>query len=109
MQRTAKRPIADGRLTDAEGLAFGLGLSLLSYYLLACFVNGLAALFLLGGIVYYVILYSLWLKKATMQNIVIGGGARGNSPMGGYVAAPWKFGWAAWVFFLVLFIWGPPP
>ena len=58
MQRTAKRPIADGRLTDAEGLAFGLGLSLVSYYLLACFVNELAALLSLAGIIYYVILYS---------------------------------------------------
>jgi hypothetical protein len=74
MQRTAKRPLADGRLTDAEGLAFGLGMSLVSYYVLACFVNGLAALLSLAGIVYYVILYSLWLKKATVQNIVIGGG-----------------------------------
>ncbi|HEX9331389.1 MAG TPA: UbiA family prenyltransferase, partial [Anaerolineales bacterium] len=75
MQRTAKRPLADGRLTDAEGLAFGLALSLMSYYVLACFVNGLAALLSLAGIIYYVILYSLWLKKATVQNIVIGGGA----------------------------------
>ena len=52
MQRTAKRPLADGRLTDAEGLAFGLGLSLVSYYVLACFVNGLAAMLSLAGIVY---------------------------------------------------------
>ena len=73
MQRTAKRPLADGRLTNAEGLAFGLGLTLASYYVLACFVNGLAALLSLAGIIYYVLLYSLWLKKATVQNIVIGG------------------------------------
>jgi len=83
MQRTAKRPMADGRLTDAEGLAFGLGLSLTSYYLLACFVNSLAALLSLAGIVYYVILYSVWLKKATVQNIVIGGGAGAIPPLVG--------------------------
>jgi protoheme IX farnesyltransferase len=81
MQRTAKRPLADSRLADAEGLSFGLGLSLVSYYILACFVNGLAALLSLAGIIYYVILYSLWLKKATVQNIVIGGGA-GAIPFG---------------------------
>jgi protoheme IX farnesyltransferase len=108
MQRTAKRPIADGRLTDAEGLAFGLGLSLVSYYLLACFVNGLAALLSLAGIVYYVILYSLWLKKATVQNIVIGGGAGAIPPMVGYAAATGTLGWTAWILFAIIFMWTPP-
>jgi protoheme IX farnesyltransferase len=97
MQRTAKRPLADGRLTDAEGLAFGLALSLMSYYILACFVNGLAALLSLAGIIYYVILYSLWLKKATVQNIVIGGGAGAIPPMVGYAAATGNLDWAAWI------------
>jgi len=108
MQRTAKRPLADGRLTSAEGLAFGLGLSLLSYYLLACFVNGLAALLSLAGIIYYVILYSLWLKKATVQNIVIGGGAGAIPPMVGYAAATGNLGWTAWILFAIIFMWTPP-
>ena len=108
MQRTAKRPIADGRLTDAEGLAFGLGLSLVSYYLLACFVNELAALLSLAGIIYYVILYSLWLKKATVQNIVIGGGAGAIPPMVGYAAATGSLGWTAWILFAIIFMWTPP-
>ncbi len=108
MQRTAKRPLADGRLTDAEGLAFGLALSLMSYYLLACFVNGLAALLSLAGIIYYVILYSLWLKKATVQNIVIGGGAGAIPPMVGYAAATGHLGWAAWILFAIIFMWTPP-
>jgi heme o synthase len=108
MQRTAKRPIADGRLTGAEGLAFGLGLSLVSYYLLACFVNGLAALLSLAGIIYYVILYSLWLKKATVQNIVIGGGAGAIPPMVGYAAATGNLGWTAWILFAIIFMWTPP-
>jgi len=108
MQRTAKRPLADGRLTDAEGLAFGLGLSLVSYYILACFVNGLAALLSLAGIVYYVILYSLWLKKATVQNIVIGGGAGAIPPMVGYAAATGSLGWVAWILFAIIFMWTPP-
>lgn len=108
MQRTAKRPLADGRLTDAEGLAFGLGLSLVSYYILASFVNALAALLSLAGIIYYVILYSVWLKKATVQNIVIGGGAGAIPPMVGYAAATGTLDWTAWILFLIIFMWTPP-
>ena len=108
MQRTAKRPLADSRLTNAEGLAFGLALSLISYYVLACFVNGLAALLSLAGIIYYVILYSLWLKKATVQNIVIGGGAGAIPPMVGYAAATGHLGWTAWILFAIIFLWTPP-
>ena len=108
MQRTAKRPLADGRLTNAEGLAFGLGLSLTSYYVLACFVNGLAALLSLAGILYYVILYSLWLKKATVQNIVIGGGAGAIPPLVGYAAATGHLDWTAWILFAIIFMWTPP-
>jgi protoheme IX farnesyltransferase len=108
MQRTAKRPLADGRLTDAEGLAFGLGLSLVSYYVLASFVNALAALLSLAGIIYYVILYSVWLKKATVQNIVIGGGAGAIPPMVGYAAATGTLDWTAWILFLIIFMWTPP-
>jgi protoheme IX farnesyltransferase len=108
MQRTAKRPLADGRLTNAEGLAFGLGLSLVSYYVLACFVNGLAALLSLAGIIYYVILYSLWLKKATVQNIVIGGGAGAIPPMVGYAAATGTLDWTALILFAIIFMWTPP-
>ena len=108
MQRTAKRPLADGRLTDAEGLAFGLGLSLISYYVLACFVNGLTALLSLAGIIYYVILYSLWLKKATVQNIVIGGGAGAIPPMVGYAAATGSLDWTALILFAIIFMWTPP-
>jgi protoheme IX farnesyltransferase len=108
MQRTAKRPLADGRLTDAEGLAFGLGLSLVSYYILACYVNGLAALLSLAGIFYYVIFYSLWLKKATVQNIVIGGGAGAIPPMVGYAAATGVVDWTSIILFAIIFMWTPP-
>jgi protoheme IX farnesyltransferase len=108
MQRTAKRPLADGRLTDAEGLAFGIGLSVVSYYVLACFVNGLAALLSLAGIIYYVIVYSLWLKKATVQNIVIGGGAGAIPPLVGYAAATGTLDWTAVILFFIIFMWTPP-
>ncbi|MDX1379089.1 MAG: heme o synthase, partial [Anaerolineales bacterium] len=108
MQRTAKRPMADGRLTHAEGLAFGLGLSLISYYILAAFVNPLAALLSLAGIIYYVILYSVWLKKATVQNIVIGGGAGAIPPLVGYAAATGTLDLTAWILFAIIFMWTPP-
>lgn len=108
MQRTAKRPLADGRLTDAEGLAFGIGLSLVSYYVLACFVNGLAALLSLAGIIYYVVVYSLWLKRATVQNIVIGGGAGAIPPLVGYAAATGTLDWTAVILFFIIFMWTPP-
>jgi protoheme IX farnesyltransferase len=108
MQRTAKRPLADGRLTSAEGLSYGLALCLLSYYVMAGFVNLLAALLSLAGIFYYVIFYSVLLKKATVQNIVIGGGAGAIPPMVGWAAATGHLGLAAWILFAIVFMWTPP-
>ena len=108
MQRTAKRPLADGRLTAAEGLSYGLALSLASYYVMAGFVNLLAALLSLTGIFYYVLFYSVWLKKATVQNIVIGGGAGAIPPMVGWAAATGHLGLAPWLLFAIVFMWTPP-
>jgi heme o synthase len=108
MQRTAKRPLADGRLTPAEGLSYGLMLCLASYYVMAGFVNLLAALLSLVGIFYYVFFYSVWLKKATVQNIVIGGGAGAIPPMVGWAAATGQLGLAAWILFAIVFMWTPP-
>jgi len=108
MQRTAKRPIAAGRMTSAEGLAFGLGMCLASYYILAGLVNFLAALLSLAGIFYYVIFYSVWLKRATVQNIVIGGGAGAIPPMVGWAAATGHLNLAAWILFAIVFMWTPP-
>ncbi|MBI3173932.1 MAG: protoheme IX farnesyltransferase [Chloroflexi bacterium] len=108
MQRTAKRPLASERLTAAEGLAFGLALCLTSYYVLAGFVNLLAALLSLAGIFYYVFFYSVWLKKATVQNIVIGGGAGAIPPMVGWAAATGRLDLAALILFGIVFMWTPP-
>ena len=108
MQRTSKRPLADGRLTPAEGLSYGLALCLISYYVMAGFVNLLAALLSLVGILYYVIFYSVWLKKATVQNIVIGGGAGAIPPMVGWAAATGHLSLAAWILFAIVFMWTPP-
>ena len=108
MQRTSKRPLADGRLTPAEGLSYGLALCLLSYYLMAGYVNLLAALLSLAGIFYYVFFYSVWLKKATVQNIVIGGGAGAIPPMVGWAAATGNLSLGAWILFAIIFMWTPP-
>ena len=108
MQRTENRPLASGRMLPAEGLAYGLALCLISYYILAGFVNLTAALLSLAGILYYVVAYSLVLKSATTQNIVIGGGAGAIPPMVGWAAATGHLNLAAWILFLIVFMWTPP-
>ncbi len=108
MQRTAKRPLAAGRLTAAEGLSFGLAACIIGIYIQAGFVNFLAAGLSLVGILYYVVLYSVYLKKATVQNIVIGGGAGAIPPMVGWAAATGSLGIPAWMLFAIIFFWTPP-
>jgi protoheme IX farnesyltransferase len=108
MQRTQKRPIPAGRLTPAEGLAFGAALCLGSFFVLTAFVNILAALLSLAGIIYYVILYSLLLKKTTVQNIVIGGGAGAIPPLVGWAAVTNSLNIPALLLFAVIFLWTPP-
>jgi len=108
MQRTSRRPLAERRLTSSEGVSFGLALCLVSYYVMAIYVNFLSALLCLAGIVYYVLFYTLWLKKATVQNIVIGGGAGAIPPMVGWAAATGQLSLAAWILFAIVFMWTPP-
>ncbi len=108
MQRTANRPIPSGRMTPAEGLAFGLALCVMSFYLVAGLVNLLAALLTLAGILYYVLIYSKILKHTTTNNIVIGGGAGALPPLVGWAAATGKLDLAAWLLFAVIFFWTPP-
>ncbi|MGD8752902.1 MAG: heme o synthase [Anaerolineales bacterium] len=108
MQRTQKRPIPSGRLSPAEGLAFGVGLSLASFYVMVAFVNLLAALLTLAGIIYYVLIYSIFLKKTTVQNIVIGGGAGAIPPLVGWAAVTGSLNIPALFLFAVVFLWTPP-
>jgi heme o synthase len=108
MQRTQKRPIPSGRLTPGEGLAFGVGIALASFYILVAFVNLLAALLALAGIIYYVLLYSIFLKKTTVQNIVIGGGAGAIPPLVGWAAATGSLNIPSLFLFAVIFMWTPP-
>jgi protoheme IX farnesyltransferase len=108
MQRTQKRPIPSGRLTPGQGLAFGVGLSLASFFIMVAFVNLLAALLTLAGIIYYVLLYSIFLKKTTVQNIVIGGGAGAIPPLVGWAAATGSLNIPSLFLFAVIFMWTPP-
>jgi heme o synthase len=108
MQRTSRRPIPSGRLTPGEGLAFGVALCLLAFYIMVAFVNFLAALLTLVGILYYVVLYSLMLKKTTVQNIVIGGGAGAIPPLVGWAAATGSLNTPSIFLFAVIFLWTPP-
>jgi protoheme IX farnesyltransferase len=108
MQRTQKRPIPSGRLTPAEGLAFGVAMTLTSFYLMVAFVNFLAALLSLAGIIYYVLIYSIFLKKTTVQNIVIGGGAGAIPPLVGWAAATGSLNVPSLFLFAVIFMWTPP-
>ena len=108
MQRTAGRPLPSGVLTPAEGLAYGLGACLAAFFLLAGFVNLLAAVLSLTGMIYYVLVYSIWLKYATVQNIVIGGGAGAIPPLVGWAAATGSLNVPALFLFALVFMWTPP-
>jgi protoheme IX farnesyltransferase len=108
MQRTQKRPIPAGRLTPAEGLAFGSMLAIGSFFVLVAFINLVAAVLSLAGIIYYVLLYSIFLKKTTVQNIVIGGGAGAIPPLVGWAAATGSLNIPSLFLFAVIFMWTPP-
>jgi protoheme IX farnesyltransferase len=108
MTRTSKRPIVTGKITPAEGLAFGVALCLIAFYLLAGMVNPLAAFLSVAGMVYYLLVYSIWLKDATVQNIVIGGGAGAIPPLVGWAAVSGSLSTAAVMLFVVIFFWTPP-
>jgi len=108
MQRTARRPLPDGRLKPAEGLAYGLAANLAAFFILAGAVNLLAAVLSLLGMIYYVLIYSVWLKHLTVQNIVIGGGAGAIPPLVGWAAAAGSLDVPALFLFAIIFLWTPP-
>jgi heme o synthase len=108
MARTARRPVASGRVPPERALEFGLALSALSYVVLTSFVNVLAALLALAGNLFYVIVYTRWLKRSTPQNIVIGGAAGAVPPLVGYAAATGNLTVTALALFLIVFFWTPP-
>jgi protoheme IX farnesyltransferase len=106
--RTERRPVASGRVAPASALEFGLALSAFSFVLLDSLVNLPTALLALGGNLFYVLVYTRWLKRSTAQNIVIGGAAGAVPPLVGFAGASGHFGWAAVFMFVIVFVWTPP-
>ncbi|MCU0733615.1 MAG: heme o synthase [Hyphomonas sp.] len=108
MRRTAGRPIPSGRVTASEAKAFGLVLSLLSVMVLGLATNWLAGGLLAFTIFFYVVIYTMWLKRTTAQNIVIGGAAGAFPPMIGWAAVTGSVSLESIVLFLIIFLWTPP-
>jgi protoheme IX farnesyltransferase len=106
--RTASRPVAAGRIAPAHAVAFGLTLSALSFLVMTAFANLLAATLAVSGGVFYVLVYTLWLKRTTPQNIVIGGAAGAIPPLAGWAAAHGRLGLGAAFLFLIVLLWTPP-
>jgi heme o synthase len=106
--RTRERPVAAARVPASRALEFGLALSAFSFVLLASLANVLAALLALAGNLFYVLVYTRWLKRSTPQNIVIGGAAGAVPPLVGWAVASGHLGLAALVLFGLVFLWTPP-
>ena len=106
--RTKERPVASGRVTPDQALEFGILLSAVSFALLASAVNVLTAVLALVGNLFYVVVYTRWLKRSTPQNIVIGGAAGAVPPLVGYAAATGSLALPALWLFLIVFLWTPP-
>jgi protoheme IX farnesyltransferase len=106
--RTSARPVAAGRVPADQALEFGLALSAASFALLAGAVNLLAACLALAGNLFYVCVYTCWLKRSTRHNIVIGGAAGAMPPLVGYAAATGRLDLVALMLFVLVFVWTPP-
>jgi protoheme IX farnesyltransferase len=108
MRRTSLRPVPSGRISPAHALTFGVVLGVLAAVLLATLVNPLAAGLAVLGLLLYVVLYTLWLKRTTTQNIVIGGAAGAVPPLVGWAAATGSLSLGAVLLFAIVFFWTPP-
>jgi protoheme IX farnesyltransferase len=108
MRRTQMRPVPAGRIAAGEALTFGVILSIGSVAVLGVLVNWLAAALLAFTIFFYVVVYTMWLKRLTPQNIVIGGAAGALPPVIGWVAATGSVSAESFVLFLIIFLWTPP-
>lgn len=107
MTRTRRRPLPAGRLAPEQALRFGVVMGVLSFLVLLT-VNLLTALLAAAGLLFYVLVYTMWLKRSTAHNIVIGGAAGAAPPLVGWAAVTGRLDWAAVIMFLVVFVWTPP-
>lgn len=108
MKRTASRPLPAGRMTRQTALHFGVGLAVFSVILMDLATNHLAAAILAVSILFYVLVYTVWLKRRTAQNIVIGGAAGAFPPLIGWVAATGQISLLPVLLFAIIFLWTPP-
>jgi heme o synthase len=108
MARTTERPVVAGRVAPARALAFGIALGALSALVLGLAANWLAAALALLGLGLYVGVYTLWLKRTSVHNIVIGGSAGAVPPLVGWAAVTGEIGLTAWLLFAIVFYWTPP-
>ncbi len=108
MERTKRRPIPAGKIPKHIAITFASTLGILSFYILYVFTTPLAAWIAMAGIAFYVLVYTLFLKTRTTQNIVIGGAAGSVGPLIGWAAASGTLEWPAWVLFGIMFFWTPP-
>jgi heme o synthase len=108
MERTQQRPIPSGRVRPRDALIFATTLAILSFGLLTYFANLLSACLAMSGIVFYVLVYTHWLKRHSTQNIVIGGAAGAIPPLVGWAAVTGHLSIEAWIFFAIIFLWTPP-
>jgi protoheme IX farnesyltransferase len=108
MRRTAKRPLPAGRMDRQSALHFGVGLGGFSVLLMGLATNWLAAALLAASILFYVLVYTVWLKPRTAQNIVIGGAAGAFPPLIGWVAATGHVATLPLLLFAIIFLWTPP-
>ena len=108
MLRTRERPLPSGRVQPSHAMIFGLVLGILSFSLLAVFINIFSALLALSGIGFYMLIYTHFLKRHSTQNIVIGGAAGSIPPLVGWVAVTGDLSWTPWLLFTLIFLWTPP-
>ncbi len=108
MQRTARRPVPSGRVAAGDALAFGLVLAVGSVVVLGILVNWVSAALLAFTIFFYAVIYTMWLKRSTPQNIVIGGAAGAFPPMVGWAAVTGSIDLASVALFAIIFMWTPP-
>lgn len=108
MTRTARRPVPSGRVSPRAALTWGIALGIASEAVFLLWVNTLAAVLALCGLLGYVFVYTLWLKRRTAQNIVIGGAAGAIPPLVGWAAVTGSLHLTAWLMFAIVFMWTPP-
>ncbi len=108
MDRTANRPLVTGEVRPNEALWFAIAIEAVAVVFLAVVVNVLAAALALAACLFYVFVYTIWLKRTSKQNIVIGGAAGAAPALIGWAAVTNSLGWAPWIMFFIVFLWTPP-